>query len=103
AAALMRCYDWPGNVRELNNVVEHALVLVQGEEISPAELPMSLHESNSKPAPAPAGRTLRDAQRQVIMEALKQSRNCKAVASRLLGINVRRLNRLIVKCAVPDS
>ncbi len=38
AVALMR-YGWPGNVRELENVVQRAVVLTAGEEISVAELP----------------------------------------------------------------
>jgi formate hydrogenlyase transcriptional activator len=28
---LLQAYDWPGNVRELQNVIERAIVLVEGE------------------------------------------------------------------------
>jgi len=34
-------YDWPGNVRELENVIERALVIGQGREILPDDLPFS--------------------------------------------------------------
>jgi DNA-binding NtrC family response regulator len=39
ALELLRRYDWPGNVRELRNALERTLVLVNGEEITGADLP----------------------------------------------------------------
>ena len=35
-------YDWPGNVRELMNVLERAMLLADGEEISLNDLPISI-------------------------------------------------------------
>lgn len=32
-------YDWPGNVRELGNVIERAVVMCLGPEITPDDLP----------------------------------------------------------------
>ncbi len=34
-------YGWPGNIRELRNAIEHAMILEQSEELSPASLPFS--------------------------------------------------------------
>ncbi|MFJ5489445.1 helix-turn-helix domain-containing protein, partial [Hansschlegelia beijingensis] len=39
AAELFRRYDWPGNVRELQNVIRRAIVLGEGDEITPEMLP----------------------------------------------------------------
>ena len=49
-------YDWPGNVRELENYIERAVVLSQGQELTP-ELLVPLA---SGAAPAAAGRPRRN-------------------------------------------
>src|SRR5436189_160214 len=46
ALARMAGYGWPGNVRELENVLERALVLCEGTEITAADL-----ELPDRPAP----------------------------------------------------
>ena len=42
----LMAYDWPGNVRELENIIERALVIGQGREISPDDLPFSCQEQS---------------------------------------------------------
>ena len=37
--AALQDYEWPGNIRELINVVERAVLLCDGEEITPADFP----------------------------------------------------------------
>jgi DNA-binding NtrC family response regulator len=44
AVELLMHYDWPGNVRELENIIERALVIGQGKEISVEDLPFSRTE-----------------------------------------------------------
>ena len=39
ALHLLASHDWPGNVRELRNVVQRALVLAEGDEVLPTDLP----------------------------------------------------------------
>ena len=39
ASVRLTTYDWPGNVRQLKNVVERAVILCEGNEITPRELP----------------------------------------------------------------
>jgi DNA-binding NtrC family response regulator len=42
AEALLASYSYPGNVRELENIIEHAVALSDGEEITEKELPEAL-------------------------------------------------------------
>lgn len=43
AMELLHQYSWPGNVRELKNVVEQAVILSIGNEISSTDLPIACH------------------------------------------------------------
>ncbi|MCY2929483.1 MAG: sigma-54 dependent transcriptional regulator [Planctomycetota bacterium] len=40
-------YDWPGNVRELLNIVERAMLLCEGDEITVDSLPAGVQETGS--------------------------------------------------------
>jgi two-component system, NtrC family, response regulator AtoC len=40
--AKLKEYNWPGNIRELENVIEHAFVLEEEEEITVGSLPASI-------------------------------------------------------------
>jgi two-component system, NtrC family, response regulator AtoC len=42
AQHLLLAYHWPGNIRELRNVVERAMILSSGEEISSIDLPQEI-------------------------------------------------------------
>ena len=54
ARRLLLAYDWPGNVRELRNAVERAVVMAEGEEIGPGDLPPQLAESRAAVDPVDA-------------------------------------------------
>jgi DNA-binding NtrC family response regulator len=40
AVAVLEAHDWPGNIRELRNVMDRAVVLCAGDEVTPAHLQM---------------------------------------------------------------
>ena len=50
ALTRLSAYAWPGNVRELRNLVERVLILVPGDVVTPADLP--LREESAHPDPA---------------------------------------------------
>jgi DNA-binding NtrC family response regulator/tetratricopeptide (TPR) repeat protein len=41
-------YSWPGNVRELENVIERAVVLARGDQISLVDLPAIFHRTSEE-------------------------------------------------------
>jgi transcriptional regulator with PAS, ATPase and Fis domain len=94
AAHLLLQYNWPGNVRELANVMEHAHVLCNENLIQPGDLPPRLQEAAGDSS-GTSEFCLRDMERRLIGEALRHTNNCKSAASRLLGINIQKLNRRI--------
>ncbi len=96
-------YAWPGNVRELENLIERAVVLCTGDEITaehfPAEIarPVEAVQSNDAlpsgdmPASLSMKVHVEALERQLIEEALKRSGNNKAAAARALEISERAL------------
>jgi DNA-binding NtrC family response regulator len=45
AQIALKSYDYPGNIRELENIVEHAMVMAESDEITLEDLPETLHPS----------------------------------------------------------
>ncbi|MGH7406721.1 MAG: sigma-54 interaction domain-containing protein, partial [Candidatus Methylomirabilales bacterium] len=86
-------YDWPGNVRELENYIERAGVLAEGACID-LEAPSRLVRTGAgqNGAEAGAGVSLRDRERALILDTLRQTRGNKTAAAALLGISLRGLH-----------
>jgi transcriptional regulator with PAS, ATPase and Fis domain len=98
-ADVLACYPWPGNVRELANVMEHAHVLASGETVELSDIPLRLQTSGAKAVTTDL-MSLEDVERQTIAAALKRANYNKALASRMLGINIQRLNRRIIRLGI---
>lgn len=94
---LLMNYRWPGNVRELSNAMERAYVLTPGREIQPGAMPFEIIIADSPSYPANELPTLDEVKREVISKTLEFTRGRKIAAARILGIERRRLNRLIRK------
>ena len=95
--AKLCAYDWPGNVRELGNVIERAVVLGQGPEIAPHDLPSRIVAAQSEPeSESISYREAMDAyRRELVMRALAQTQGNRAAAARALGLHEKYLLRLI--------
>lgn len=96
-------YPWPGNVREMANAMERAYVLTQDDVIEPAALPAEILLSAYAVRPDSALPTLDAAQQKLVAEALRLTKGQKAAAAKILGIDRRRLNRLIEKLQVDTA
>jgi len=101
AVAALTGYSWPGNVRELENVIERALILARGTELTSADLEFT-RRAGTPPAaaaqvvtagarPADGGRPLaerlQEQERTAIVAAIDTAQGNIAHAARALGIN----------------
>ena len=99
AESALQAYVWPGNVRELRNVIEQAVLLINGEVIEPAHLtfcatlgtPLAAREAMA-PSPAdPAlpgeGSKLEQVERDLLVQALKTTSWNVTQAAKLLGLS----------------
>jgi transcriptional regulator with GAF, ATPase, and Fis domain len=84
-------YSWPGNVRELRNAIERAIILCAGGLITAAQLPLPQGGNGRGTSGTVAGRSLEDVERELVGNAMKDARNNKAQAARLLGITRAQL------------
>ncbi|MEZ4361470.1 MAG: sigma-54 dependent transcriptional regulator [Kofleriaceae bacterium] len=113
AIAKLREYSWPGNVRELENIIERAMILARGGEVTASHLDFGRRATTPVSAGTPAQGTaafvptpatpaaaasvqedgkslaerLLDSERKEIMAAVDKSRGNIAGAARTLGIN----------------
>jgi two-component system response regulator FlrC len=95
SAHLLLTYTWPGNVRELDNLLQRALVLVEGSVIEAEHIlfekqPTRLDIASGSAAPA-LQQTMRRAERDVILEALRAANGSRREVAEKLGISPRTL------------
>ena len=91
--ALMK-HDWPGNVRELENAVERAVVLAQGDMITPTDLlyygPLLKSESAGDGLVP-----LSSVEKEHIAKVLRLHSGNRTAAAKTLGIDRKTLRRKI--------
>jgi Nif-specific regulatory protein len=97
ARTCLLAYDWPGNVRELENAIERAVVLGSTDLILPDDLPEAVLEA--APASGLPSRNyyeaVKEAKKQLILEALEETGGSYTEAAKLLGMGVTYLHRLV--------
>jgi len=76
-------YPWPGNVRELKNAIEYASVLCPGGTIHTSHLSPELLTHALGPDGAPVLKSEKD----IILDALNQTKWNKSKAAKLLGVS----------------
>ncbi|MEI6076032.1 MAG: sigma-54 dependent transcriptional regulator [Verrucomicrobiota bacterium] len=92
--ALMH-FSWPGNVRELRTAIEHAVVLCRGERISLRDLPASARGAAAGESRLLPGKdfTVKDAEKQLILRALKETEGNRTRAAQKIGMSRRTFHR----------
>ncbi len=99
ALELLVNYSWPGNVRELRTAIEHAVVLCRSEKITARDLPPSVRRGAAASAADPArllarnDLTVTEAEKQLIIRALKETGGNRTLAAQKIGMSRRTLHR----------
>ncbi|MBI4527243.1 MAG: sigma-54-dependent Fis family transcriptional regulator [Deltaproteobacteria bacterium] len=90
-------YDWPGNVRELANVIERAVVLGQGPDITVYDLPPRIIQTEPKAISSNMAyhQAIDTYRRELIIIALNQAQGNRAAAAKALGLHRTHLMKLI--------
>ncbi len=94
-------YDFPGNVRELENIIEHALIVCQGEIIERHHLPLALQKGIALSLPAeetalPVG-AVGISEKNLILDMLQKYNWNKGKTADALNINRTTLWRKLKK------
>jgi DNA-binding NtrC family response regulator len=85
ARQALQSYPWPGNIRELRNVLERAVLLAGGTQISSEHL-YFISEGPSVDLPISAPTSIKDFEREHIRQALIQANWRVAKAAKRLGL-----------------
>lgn len=90
----LQLHEWKGNIRELKNVLERAVIMAGGEELTVAHLPFEL-QTNEKPVHTLSAFDLASVEKLHIIRVLHHTRNNKTEAAKLLNIGLATLYRKI--------
>ncbi len=118
ALAAMARHSFPGNVRELENMLERAMTLFDGKEISARDLQLGVPEENSLPSASPeAAREIAapeknapptnsldehmaDIEKTILQKTLEETRWNRTAAAKKLGISFRQLRYRLKKLGI---
>lgn len=87
ACRMLMSRRWPGNVRELQNAVEKAVIMADGLELGVRDFEFGAGEGFVQAAARQEVRTLDDAERNAICDALQRCRGNLTLVARELGIS----------------
>src|SRR5215472_2840339 len=101
AMDLLLAFHWPGNVRELRTAIEHGVVLSRGEKIAARDLPPSIRNTGAAASPAADNEgllaredmTIQQAEKELIIRALKETKGNRTLAAKKIGMSRRNLHR----------
>lgn len=104
-------YHWPGNVRELENIIEGTMNILEGQIITEEELPYYFKKGHSSTSfyfdkeenKISLKAKLQEAEKQIIIEALKKANGNISNAARLLEMPRQTLQYKIQKYNIKKS
>ena len=107
-------YSWPGNIRQLESAIERAVLLCDGDAITPRDLPAEVLSKKSITRPGERGRGERfeippeginfdTLERDLIMQAMEKADGVIAKAAKMLGMSYRTLQYRLEKFGVKKA
>ena len=91
ALDLLAQYSWPGNVRELENVLERAVLVCDEDTILGIHLPPTLQGQEAGDGRLGLAVQVENLEKELIAEALRQTRGNQSLAAQLLDTSLRIL------------
>src|SRR5271154_4420953 len=104
-------YAWPGNIRQLESAIERAVLLCDGDRITPRDLPAEVLARKAIGRPGernradrfeipPEGINFDNLERDLIMQAMEKAEGVIAKAAKMLGMSYRTLQYRLEKFGV---
>src|SRR5437762_2815055 len=102
---MMNDYGWPGNVRQLESAIERAILLCEGDLISPEDLPTEVRQESQIAVTGGFKLTaevinFEDVERSLIMQAMEQTDYNITKSAKLLGLTFRTLQYRLEKFGI---
>ncbi len=91
ALDLLMQYPWPGNVRELENIIERAVLVCDEDTILSVHLPPTLQRQEPGGDHRGLSAQVSHLERELITEALRQTRGNQSQAAQILDTSLRIL------------
>jgi len=101
AMKVLMDHNWPGNVRELENAVERAIVTCHGRVLTEDDFGFLAQNGARKPWSIPAGMTLQDMEKQMIVATLERTEGNIKEAAGVLGIDRSTMYEKIKRYEIP--